>query len=138
MSRAVHDLQIRATAHSASCGHLGFGPDDYLKHLDGLSIETTTTAADLCAVGMWERVDGGFLDWEAVEVCLDQVRQRRARTRRPSPGNGNARAKVWAHTAKRIVVSPPCATCGTPSARVELVAPSPGPARPGLPATPVG
>jgi hypothetical protein len=77
MSRAAYDLQVRATAHSASCGHPGFVPDDYLDHLDGLSIETTITAAELCTCGTWQRVDGGYrvLDWEAVEVCLDQVRQ---------------------------------------------------------------
>ena len=93
MSRAAYDLQVLATAHSASCGHPGFVPDDYLEHLDGLAIETTITAVEMCTVGMWERVDGGYrvLDWEAVEVCLDQVRQRRGRTSRPWPGNGNAR-----------------------------------------------
>jgi len=79
MSRAAWDLQVQATAHSASCGHPGFVPDDYLEHLDGLRIETTITAAELCTSGMWERIDGGYrvLDWEAVEVCLDQVRERR-------------------------------------------------------------
>jgi hypothetical protein len=77
MSRAAYDLQVLATAHSASCGHPGFVPDDYLEHLDGLAIETTITAAELCTAGMWERVDGGYrvLDWEAVEVCLDHVRE---------------------------------------------------------------
>jgi hypothetical protein len=77
MSLAAYDLQCLATAHSARCGHPGFVPDDYLDHLDGLSIETTITAAELCAIGTWERVGGGYrvLDWEAVEVCLDQVRQ---------------------------------------------------------------
>ena len=76
-SQAAWDLQCLATAHSARCGHPGFVPDDYLEHLDGLSIETTITAAELCAIGTWERVDGGYrvLDWEAVEVCLDQVRR---------------------------------------------------------------
>ena len=33
MSRAAYDLQVRATAHSASCGHPGYVPDDYLEHL---------------------------------------------------------------------------------------------------------
>ena len=42
-SRAAYDLQVLATAHSASCGHPGFVPDDYLDHLDGLAIETTIT-----------------------------------------------------------------------------------------------
>jgi hypothetical protein len=93
VSRAAYDLQVLATAHAASCGHPGFVPDDYLEHLDGLAIETTITAAELCTVGMWDRVDGGYrvLDWEAVEVCLDLVRQRRGKTSRPWPGNGNAR-----------------------------------------------
>ena len=39
------------TSHSASCGHPGYVPDDYLEHLDGLGIETTITAAELCAIG---------------------------------------------------------------------------------------
>src|SRR5580704_12417334 len=77
MTRTAYDLQVLATSHSASCGHPGFVPDDYLEHLDGLAIETTITAAELCTAGMWERVDGGYrvLDWEAVEVCHDHVRQ---------------------------------------------------------------
>jgi hypothetical protein len=61
------------------------------------------------------------LDWEAVEVCLDQVRQR-------SGEDGQAlawerEALVQAQMAQAMVVTPPCAVCGTPSARVELVAP---------------
>jgi hypothetical protein len=37
--------------------------------LDSISAETTITAAELCAAGMWERVDGGYqvLDPEMVE-----------------------------------------------------------------------
>ena len=34
MSRTAYDLKVLATAHSASCGHPGFVPDDYLEHLD--------------------------------------------------------------------------------------------------------
>jgi hypothetical protein len=131
-SRAAYDLQVLATAHSASCGHPGFVPDDYLEHLDGLSIETTITAAELCTIGVWQRVDGGYrvLDWEAVEVCLDQVRQIRGEDPR-------ARARAWererealvqAQMAKPMVVIPPCAACGTPAARIELVAPGQVPA----------
>ena len=91
MSRAAYDLQVLATAHSASCGHPGFVPDDYLEHLDGLAIETTITAAELCTVAMWERVDGGYrvLDWEAVEVCLDHVREIRGEdAHAPTQGGG--------------------------------------------------
>jgi len=130
MSRAAYDLQVLATAHSASCGHPGFVPDDYLEHLDGLAIETTITAAELCTVGMWERVDGGYrvLDWEAVEVCLDQVRQRRGEDERALAWERERETKVQAQMATAIVVTPPCAVCGTPSARVELVAPGQVPA----------
>ena len=90
MSRAAYDLQVLATAHSASCGHPGFVPDDYLEHLDGLAIETTITAAELCTIGMWERVDGGYrvLDWEAVEVCLDHVREIRGEDAQASAQGG--------------------------------------------------
>ena len=72
-THAAYEVQVQATAHSARCGHPGYVPDDYLEHLDGLGIETTITAAELCAIGTWERVGGGYrvLDWEAVEVCLD-------------------------------------------------------------------
>lgn len=114
MSGAAYDLQVLATAHSASCGHPGFVPDDYLEHLDGLAIETTITAAKLCTVGTWERIDGGYrvLDWEAVEVCLDQVRQRRGEdeqalsTRSPSHGagpttGGCSRVLVWVFWSPR-------------------------------------
>ena len=125
MSRAAYDLQVLATAHSASCGHPGFVPDDYLEHLDGLAIETTITAAELCTIGTWERVDGGYrvLDWEAVEVCLDQVRQRRGEDGQALAWEREREALVQAQMAQPMVVTPPCAACGTPSARVELVAP---------------
>ena len=125
MSRAAYDLQVFATAHSASCGHPGFVPDDYLEHLDGFGIETTITAAELCTAGMWERVDGGYrvLDWEAVEVCLDQVRQHRGEDEQALAWEREREALVQAQMAQAMVVTPPCAVCQTPSARVELVAP---------------
>jgi hypothetical protein len=52
------------------------------EHLDGLGIETTITAAEPCAIGTWERVDGGYriLDWEAVEYAIDGVASAEART----------------------------------------------------------
>ena len=56
MSRAAYELWCRATAHSARYGQPGFVPDEYLV---GLSTGTTVTTAELCTVGMWERVDGG-------------------------------------------------------------------------------
>lgn len=129
-TRAAYDLQVQATAHSARCGHPGYVPDDYLEHLDGLGIETTITAAELCTIGTWERVGGGYrvLDWEAVEVCLDLVRQDNGEDPRALAWEREREAKVRTHMAKPIVVTPPCAACGTPSARVELVAPGQVPA----------
>ena len=47
--------------------------------------------------------------------------------RPPRLGTGRE-AKIRAHMAKPIVVTPPCAACGTPSARIELVAPGQLPA----------
>ena len=130
MSRTAYDLQVRATGHSASCGHPGYVPDDYLEHPDGLGIETTMTAAELCATGMWERAGGGYrvLDWEAVEYALDGVRQRRGEDPGALAAERDHEARAWAHMAEPMVVTPGCAVCGTPSARVELVAPGGVPA----------
>ena len=74
---------------------------------------------------MWERIDGGYrvLDWEAVEVCLDQVRQRRGDDGQALAWEREREALVQAQMAQAMVVTPPCAVCGTPSARVELIAP---------------
>jgi hypothetical protein len=59
MSRAAYDLRVQATAYSATCGHPGFVPDDYLEYLDGLSIEATITAAELCTCGKAVRLRRG-------------------------------------------------------------------------------
>jgi hypothetical protein len=125
MTREAYDLQVLATAHSAYCGHPGFVPDDYLEHLDGLHIETTITAAELCAIGMWQRTGGGYrvLDWEAVEICLDSVRLRNGEDPRALAWDADHEARFRASMPAPIVVTPPCAACGTPSARIELTAP---------------
>jgi hypothetical protein len=101
-------------------------PDDYLEHLDGLGIETMITAAELCAIGTWQRVDGGYrvLDWEAVEYALDVVRQRQGEDPKAVAADRDHEARAWAHMATPMVITPPCAAGGTPSARVELVAPA--------------
>ena len=115
-TRAAYDLQVQATAHSARCGHPGYVPDDYLEHLDGLGIETTITAAELCTIGTWERVGGGYhvLDWEAVEVCLDLVRQDKGEDPRALAWDREHETTIQARRAKPMVVTPPCAACGTP------------------------
>ena len=130
MTKAAYDLQCRATSHSASCGHPGYVPDDYLEHLDGLGIETTITAAELCAIGTWERIGGGYriLDWEAVEYALDEVRRRTGEDPQALAEERDHEASVWAHMAKPIVATPPCAACGASATRIELVAPGQMPA----------
>ncbi len=130
MSRAAYDLQVLATGHSASCGHPGFVPEDYLEHLDGLAIETTITAVELCAIGMWKRVNGGYrvLDWEAVEICLDQIRRIKGEDPQALAWERDREAQVHAQMAKAMVATPPCAVCQAPSARIELVAPGELPA----------
>lgn len=129
-SRAAYDLHILATAHSASCGYPGFVPDDYLEHLDRLGVETTITAAELCAIGSWERIDGGYrvLDWEMVEVARDHVREIRSEDSRALAWEQERDPNVQAQMAKPVVVTPPCAECGNPSTRIELVAPGQLPA----------
>ena len=130
MSRAAYDLQVLATAHSASCGHPGYVPDDYLEHLDGLGVETTITAAELCAIGTWERAGGGYhvLDWEAVECALDRVRQDRGEDPQAVAADRDHEAKIQARMAMPMVITPPCAACGAPSAHIELVGPGQLPA----------
>ena len=130
MSRAAYDLQVLATAHSASCGHPGYVPDDYLEHLDGLGVETTITAAELCAIGTWERAGGGYrvLDWEAVECALDRVRQDRGEDPQAVAADRDHEAKIQARMAMPMLITPPCAACGAPSAHIELVGPGQLPA----------
>ena len=92
--------------------------------------ETTVTAAELCAIGTWERIDGGYriLDWEAVEYALDGVRQRSGEDPQALAEERDHEASVWAHMAQPIVVTPPCAACGAPAAHIELVPPGQLPA----------
>ena len=87
MSRAAYDLQVRATAHSASCGHPGFVPDDYLEHLDGLGIETTITAAELCTSARGSESTAATACWtgKPSKYVLTTYARSGERTRRPLP-----------------------------------------------------
>jgi hypothetical protein len=116
MSWSAYDLQVRATAHSATSGQPGFVPHDYLEHLDDLGIQATLTAGELCTVGLWERAGGGYR-------ILDLVRQRMDENPRALAGEREHQASAWARLARPIVATPPCAACGTLAARIELVAP---------------
>jgi hypothetical protein len=109
------------------CGHPGFVPDEYL---NGLRMETTISAADLRVLGTWERVEGGYrvLDWEAVEVCLDKVREDKGEDARAVIWEREREAYIRSQLTPAMVVALPCALCRTASARIELLAPGHFPA----------
>jgi len=97
MSPAAFRLHSLGTAVSAVRGSPGFVPDEYLAgltdaDLDHPGADPVFLAAELCAMGVWEPVAGGYrvLDAEAVQVCVDRVRElREADARRASgPGRG--------------------------------------------------
>lgn len=52
-------------------------PEEYLNDIPA---ETTLTAEELCAAGLWRRVDGGYevLDREMVGVAAEQFRKMEA------------------------------------------------------------
>jgi hypothetical protein len=122
---------IRRSSLPSASGQPGFVPDDYLETLNDLGLQPTITADELCTVGLWERTGGGYrlLDREAVEVCQDLVRQRKDADQRALTAEREQQARAWAPMAKPVMVTPPCAACGTPSARIELVAPGQLPAQ---------
>jgi hypothetical protein len=68
LSRAA--IQLHATASSIEDDQPGFVSDDYL---NAIAAETTTTALELEAAGMWERRDGGYLIVadEMLKVAID-------------------------------------------------------------------
>ena len=74
VSLAAFQLHGHGIVNSMKDGHPGFVSDEYL---NAIAAETTITAAELCAAGMWQRVDGGYevLDREAVEMSIEQFRK---------------------------------------------------------------
>jgi hypothetical protein len=70
LSRAAFQLHSFGIVNSVEDGHPGFVSDEYL---NAISAETTITAAELCAIGMWRRVDGGYevMDRHMVQVAVD-------------------------------------------------------------------
>jgi hypothetical protein len=74
VSVAALQLHGHGIIHSVQDGHPGFVSDAYL---NAISAETTITAAELCAAGMWERADGGYkvLDQEMVEHVVGYQRK---------------------------------------------------------------
>ena len=130
-SGAAWELHCRATADSAVYDHLGFVPDAYLA---GLGTGTAALAAELCSAGVWERAGGGYriLDRDAVGRCQDLARQlfgEAARVRARIRARDQARAQLMPEMAQAMVVTPPCAACGAPATRIELVGPGQLPAQ---------
>ena len=70
LSRAAIQLHTAGIVNSIQDGQPGFVSDDYL---NAISAETTTTALELEAAGMWERRDGGYLIVadEMLKVAID-------------------------------------------------------------------
>ena len=95
MSPAAFQLHSLGTAVSAVRGRPGFVLDEYLADLTeadrgSLGDDPTLLAAELCAVGIWEAVAGGYrvLDAFAVHVCADRVRELREEDARRAGGLG--------------------------------------------------
>ena len=95
MSPAAFRLHSLGTAVSAVRGRAGFVLDEYLAgltdaDLDSLGDDPVFLAAELCAVGVWEPVAGGYrvLDAFAVQVCADRVRELREEDARRAGGPG--------------------------------------------------
>lgn len=91
-SEAAFELHSRGTAYSAVFDHPGFVPAEFLATLaDGdlgyPAARPAQLAAELCAAGVWETVEGGYrvLDDEAVEVCVERVRELREEEARTAP-----------------------------------------------------
>jgi hypothetical protein len=130
-SEAAYELHCRATADSAVDDHPGFVPDAYL---DGLGTGTAVMVAELCSAGVWERAGGGYriLDRDAVGRCQDLARElsgEAARVRARIRARDQARAQLMPEMAQAMVVTAPCAACGAPATRIELVAPGQLPAQ---------
>lgn len=95
MSPAAFALHSSGTAFSAVRGHPGFVPDEYVATLTGADLDYPGAdprflAAELCAAGIWEPVAGGYrvLHAEAVQVCVDRVRELREEDARRAAGPG--------------------------------------------------
>jgi hypothetical protein len=126
MSPAAEELRFLATAVSAVCGRPGFVTDQYLDELDGGELghpgaDPAVLAAELCGAGIWERTEGGYrsLDAEAVQVCVDRVRELReedawlAGLPDPEPAVGAAdTTRFGDRVLERPDVSFRCGECG--------------------------
>jgi hypothetical protein len=101
MSAAAFELHIMALANSAANDRPGFVPDQSLSRVTGEDLhspgaEPAVLAAELYTARMWERVDGGYrvLDWPAVQLCVDHVRELREKDKRSPAREPEHRARM--------------------------------------------
>jgi hypothetical protein len=57
LTNAAFNLHSYGTVYSVAHGHPGWVCDEYLGNI---AAETSAAAVELCLVGLWERVDGGY------------------------------------------------------------------------------
>jgi hypothetical protein len=114
MTAAAYQLHVTATAHSADRDQPGFVPAEYLASLTGQDLHSPAAdpaalAAELCSAGMWRRVDGGYrvLDWPAVQMSVDHVRELRTVDKRPPARHRQHHAPINGWSADTPGASPP-------------------------------
>jgi hypothetical protein len=93
MSRAAYDLQVLATAHSASCGHPGFVPDEYLETSTASPSRPRSPRSSCARSVCGSESTAGTACWtgKPSKYALTRYASAGERTSRPWPGNGNAR-----------------------------------------------
>ena len=106
MTTVAYQLHVTATAYSAACDRPGFVPAEYLASLTGQDLHSPAAdpailAVELCTAGMWRRVDGGYrvLDWPAVQMSVDHVRELRTVDKRAPARHRPHQARMNGWTA---------------------------------------
>lgn len=129
LSRSAFQLHGFGIMNSIKDGHPGFVSDDYL---NAIFAETTTTALELEAAGMWERRDGGYLIVadEMVKMAID-INERRDRMIRECAARGAHLPSDEGRKSGWVI----CDHCGTPLQRPDggpVALPGGGPLGPDL------